>query len=73
METRLTIERDLLENDTTLLAAERRKLLEDLAIKEERLKKEKEEQEGMMSKIKALESKLISGTGRLLLNKLIIA
>jgi len=66
METRLTIERDLLENDTTLLAAEKRKLLEDLALKEEKLKKEKEDQEGMMSKIKALESKLISGTGKFL-------
>ena len=36
---------------------------QDLAAKEEKLRREKEEQESMLSKIKALESKLISGTG----------
>jgi hypothetical protein len=63
LESRLAFERDLLENDTTLLEAEREKLLTDLAAKEEKLQREKEEQEAMLSKIKALESKLISGTG----------
>ena len=65
LESRLAVERDLLENDTSLLSAEREKLLEDLAAKEEKLKREKAEQEAMLSKIKALESKLISGTGEL--------
>ena len=64
LESRLAVERDLLENDTTLLSAERHKLLQDLAAKEEKLKREKAEQEAMLSKIKALESKLISGTGK---------
>ena len=66
LESRLAVERDLLENDTTLLSAEREKLLQDLAAKEEKLKREKAEQEAMLSKIKALESKLISGTGKFL-------
>ena len=63
LESRLAVERELLETDTTLLGAEREKLLKDLAAKEEKLRREKEEQGMMMAKIVALESKLISGSG----------
>jgi hypothetical protein len=38
------VERELLETDTTLLETERSRLLKDLAAKEERLRREKEEQ-----------------------------
>jgi hypothetical protein len=46
--------------------------LKDLAAKEEKLRREKEEHELMMAKIKALESKLISGTGPKLLLRFLL-
>ena len=71
LESRLAVERELLETDTTLLEAEREKLLKDLAAKENRLRREKEEKESVVSKIKALESKLISGTGQQSISQLL--
>ena len=64
LESRLAVERELLETD-------REKLLKDLAAKENRLRREKEEKESVVSKIKALESKLISGTGQQSISQLL--
>lgn len=61
LKARLDVERDLLENDTTMLTAEKEKLRKELDAKAAVLIKEKKEQELMKSKIKAMESKLLSG------------
>ena len=58
---KVNVERDLLENDKTMLAAEKKRLLAELSQKEAVLMKEKKEQEAMRAKIKAMESKLLSG------------
>ncbi len=61
LKNKLAVERDLLENDTTLLVEEKKKLLEDLNKKEETLNRERKEKEAMLAKIKAMESKLLKG------------
>jgi len=66
LENRLAIERELLENDTTLLGAEKEKLVKELNDKEIALKKEKAEQDTIRQKLKAMESKLLSGKGAIL-------
>lgn len=63
LQARLAVERDLLENDKTILAAEKQKLLAELTQKEAILVKERKEQEMMRAKIKTMESKLLSGQG----------
>ncbi len=63
LKNKLAVERDLLENDTTMLTAEKEKLLADLTRKEEALTKARKEQEAVRSKIKAMESKLLKGDG----------
>merc|ERR1711962_851545 len=59
LENRLAIERELLENDTSLLGAEKEKLLVELSNKEMALKKEKAEQDSIKLKLEAMESKLL--------------
>ena len=66
LENRLAIERELLENDTSLLGAEKEKLLVELSNKEMALKKEKAEQDSIKLKLEAMESKLLSGKGAIL-------
>ena len=63
LQARLNVERDLLEDDTTMLTAEKEKLRRELDAKAARLNKEKQEKEMMMVKIKAMESKLLTGDG----------
>ena len=63
MEARLAVERELLEADTGMLANEKEKLLSDLSIKEAALKAQRQEREQVVARIKALESKLLCGTG----------
>ena len=63
LENRLAVERDLLENDTTIIGAEKEKLLAELNNKEAALKKERNEQESLKKRLQAMESKLLSGTG----------
>ena len=63
MEHRLAVERELLEADTGMLDNEKEKLLSELSAKENKLKAEREEREKVVARIKALESKLLSGTG----------
>merc|ERR1712226_684378 len=59
MESRLAIERELLENDASIIGSEKEKLLSDLNNKEAALKKEKSEQEGLKKRLEGLESKLL--------------
>ena len=66
LENRLAIERELLESDTSLLGAEKDKLLLELNNKEVALKKEKAEQDTIKLKLEAMESKLLSGKGAIL-------
>ncbi len=63
LQARLAVERDLLENDTTMLTDEKEKLLSALGEKENALLRERHQHEAMKAKIKALESKLLSGGG----------
>ena len=58
MENRLAIERELLETDTSLLGAEKEKLLTELNNKEAALKKQKADQDLLRSKLSTMESKL---------------
>ena len=51
LENRLAIERELLESDTSLLGAEKEKLLLELNNKETALKKEKAEQDTIKHKV----------------------
>ena len=64
MEARLSVERDLLSTDTTMLAAERERLAREASAKEEALAAQRREQEALKAKIKAMESKLLTGDGR---------
>lgn len=66
MENRLAIERELLENDTSLLGAEREKLLAELTNKEAALKQQKADKDALRHKLEAMESKLLSGKGAIL-------
>ena len=63
MEHRLAVERELLEADTGMLDNEKQRLLSELSAKESALKAQREEKEKVFARIKALESKLLSGTG----------
>ena len=63
MSHRLLVERELLEADTGMLDNEKEKLLSDLSAKENALKSQREDREKVVSKIQALESQLLSGTG----------
>eukprot|EP00095_Tigriopus_kingsejongensis_P004116 snap_masked-scaffold122_size333723-processed-gene-1.7 protein:Tk04116 transcript:snap_masked-scaffold122_size333723-processed-gene-1.7-mRNA-1 annotation:"hypothetical protein LOTGIDRAFT_226662" len=63
LQQKLADERDLLESDTSLLTSEKERLLNELKAKDEALNRERREQEMMKAKIKAMESKLLSGTG----------
>ena len=56
----------MLESDTSLLGAEKEKLLLELNNKETALKKEKAEQDTIKLKLEAMESKLLSGKGAIL-------
>ena len=56
----------MLESDTSLLGAEKEKLLLELSNKETALKKEKAEQDTIKLKLEAMESKLLSGKGAIL-------
>ena len=67
MESRLAIERELLENDASIIGSEKEKLLSDLNNKEAALKKEKSEQEGLKKRLEGLESKLLHGKGEIIL------
>ena len=66
LENRLAIERELLENDTSLIGAEKEKLMAELNNKEAALQKQKVEQEAARKKLDALQSKLLSGKGAIL-------
>ena len=66
MESRLAIERELLENDATIIGTEKERLLSELNNKEAALKKEKNEQEGLKKRLEGLESKLLHGKGAIL-------
>lgn len=66
MENRLAIERELLENDTSILGAEREKLLAELTNKEAALKQQKADKDALRHKLEAMESKLLSGKGAIL-------
>ena len=63
LEARLSVERDLLSTDTTMLAEERERLAREASAKEEALSRQRKEQEALRAKIKAMESKLLSGDG----------
>ena len=63
MEARLAIERELLEADTGMLENEKKRLLSELSAKENALKAQREEREQVCARLKALESKLLCGTG----------
>lgn len=69
LESRLAIERELVENDTSLIGAEKEKLLTELTNKEAALKKERAEQEALRQRLQAMESKLLSGTGVVVINQ----
>ncbi len=64
LQARLSVERDLLETDTTMLTAEKEKLRKELTAKEEALAREKREHEAVQAKITAMESKLLTGDGK---------
>ena len=64
LEARLSVERDLLSTDTTMLAEERERLNREVSAKEEALSRQRKEQEAVKAKIKAMESKLLTGDGR---------
>ncbi|TRY66924.1 hypothetical protein TCAL_08038 [Tigriopus californicus] len=63
LQQKLVDERDLLETDTSLLTTEKERLMCELKAKEAALSKERQEQEQMKAKIRAMESKLLTGTG----------
>jgi len=58
---KLATEKELLENDTSMLAEEKDKLLQEVRRKEAMLAREKVEKEKMAAKILAMESKLLTG------------
>ena len=61
MAEKLSTEKELLENDTTMLSEEKEKLLQEVRRKEAMLVREKAEKEKMAAKINAMESKLLTG------------
>ena len=63
LEARLAIERELLEADTEMISNEKERLLTELSAKEAALKAERQEREQVVNRLKALESKLLCGTG----------
>ena len=58
---KLSTEKELLENDTSMLAEEKDKLIQEVRRKEAMLAREKVEKEKMAAKISAMESKLLTG------------
>merc|ERR1719278_1412291 len=58
---KLATEKELLENDTTMIADEKNRLLDEMRRKEAMLAREKAEKEKMVAKIAAMESKLLTG------------
>jgi len=58
---KLATEKELLESDTSLLAEEKEKLLQEVRRKEAMLARERAEKEKMATKIAAMESKLLTG------------
>ncbi|XP_076338911.1 LOW QUALITY PROTEIN: kinesin-like protein KIF3B [Tachypleus tridentatus] len=60
-EAKLEEEREAIMNDQNLIAEEKEKLLSETHKKQEQLKKEQEARDKMISKIKAMQSKLLSG------------
>jgi len=63
MADKLATEKELLESDTSMLAEEKEKLLQEVRRKEAMLVREKAEKEKMAAKINAMESKLLTGGG----------
>merc|ERR1719282_1426748 len=63
MADKLATEKELLENDTSMLAEEKEKLLHEVRRKEAMLVREKAEKEKMAAKINSMESKLLTGGG----------
>ncbi len=61
---RLATEKELLENDTSMLAEEKNKILEEMRRKEAMLSRERAEKEKLAAKIAAMESKLLTGDGK---------
>ena len=61
MEANLATEKELLENDTSMLAEQKDKLLHEVRRKEAMLVREKEEKEKMANTILKMESKLLTG------------
>lgn len=61
MEREVEANRKVLNEEQGLMEAERRKLADDLMRKEEELAKSKQEHEELMSKLMAIEKKLIVG------------
>lgn len=61
LEAKLAVERELLESDTTMITEEKEKLRQELNQKEAVLLRQKKDKEMVAKKIKALESKLLSG------------
>jgi len=61
IEEKLAIDKELLESDTTMIAEEKEKLLTEMRRKEAMLKRERDEKDKMMAKIAAMESKLLTG------------
>ena len=58
---KLATEKELLESDTTMIAEEKNRLLDEMRRKEAMLAREKAEKEKMVAKIAAMESKLLTG------------
>ena len=52
---------ELLESDTSMLAEEKERLIKEARHKEAMLAREKQEKHKLMSKIQAMESKLLTG------------
>lgn len=61
MEREVEASRKILNEEQGMMEAERRRLIEDLQRKEEELSKSKQEHEQLMSKLMAIEKKLIVG------------
>jgi len=65
---KLSVEKELLESDTSLLAEEKDKLMKEMRHKEAMLAREKQEKDKLTEKIVAMESKLLTGGGKTMID-----
>eukprot|EP00088_Acartia_fossae_P027757 TRINITY_DN2848_c0_g1_i1.p1 TRINITY_DN2848_c0_g1~~TRINITY_DN2848_c0_g1_i1.p1 ORF type:complete len:808 (+),score=134.82 TRINITY_DN2848_c0_g1_i1:45-2468(+) len=65
---KLSVEKELLESDTSMLTEEKERLLKEMRHKEAMLAREKQEKEKLMSKIMEMESKLLTGGGKTMID-----